>query len=155
MTTFTRNITVVLLTTFLVAAAVIMLGPAARATTPDGYGHAAERATNVVRGSHDLRRLHDSSCLERYAAAQARRMASQRRMFHQNIVVALRRCHLHSVGENVAVGYPSGRGVVRRGWMHSAPHRANILHRSYRLLAVEARKGADGRWYASQLFGRR
>ena len=155
MTTSSRRTPAVLIVASVLAAAVTLLGPAAQASPADTYGHAARRATNAVRHAHGLPRLHADRCLERYAAAQARRMARQGRMFHQDIRVALRRCHLREIGENVAYGYPSGRAVVRQGWMRSAPHRANILHRSYRLLAVEARKGADGRWYASQLFGRR
>jgi uncharacterized protein YkwD len=82
-------------------------------------------------------------------------MAAQHRMFHQDISVPLRVCHLRSIGENVAVGFRTGRSVVRDGWMKSPPHRANILRRSFHLVAVAAKKGADGRWYASQVFGGR
>ena len=129
-------------------------GPA-QAQTAEEYGAAAVRATNVVRRHHHLHRLRVDACLERFATAQATRMAAQRRMFHQDIGATLHGCHLRSVGENVAVGYSTGRGVVRNGWMKSPPHRANILHRPYRIVAVAARKGADGRWYASQVLGRR
>jgi len=58
------------------------------------------------------------------------------------------------VGENVAAGFPSGRSVVIDGWMKSEDHRANILERRYRRMAIVARKGDDGRWYVSQVFGR-
>jgi len=155
MSTLIRKLAPVLVAAVIAATAVTLLGPPAQATTAGSYGRAAERATNAVRRAHHLHRLRDDACLQRHAAAQARRMAAQRRMFHQDIVVALRDCHLRSVGENVAVGYRTGRGVVRHGWMHSPPHRANILRPGYRLLAVAACKGADGRWYASQLFGSR
>ena len=40
------------------------------------------------------------------------------------------------------------------GWMKSEDHRANILERRYRRMAIVARKGDDGRWYVSQVFGR-
>ncbi|SFC83528.1 Uncharacterized conserved protein YkwD, contains CAP (CSP/antigen 5/PR1) domain [Nocardioides terrae] len=155
MTTLTRTFVSILIAVFLAATTVTLLGPPADATTASAYGRAAERATNAVRRAHDLHRLRSDACLQRHAVAQARRMAAQRRMFHQDIGATLRACGLTSVGENVAVGYRTGRGVVRHGWMHSPPHRANILHRQYRLIAVAARKGADGRWYASQVFGRR
>jgi len=139
----------------LLTLAVTVLGPPAQAVTPESYSQAAVRATNAVRRSHHRHTLRVDSCLQRAADRQAARMAAQRRMFHQDIGATLRACHLTIVGENVAVGYSTGRGVVRNGWMKSPPHRANILHRSYRLIAVGARKGGDGRWYASQVFGRR
>lgn len=82
-------------------------------------------------------------------------MAAQHRAFHQDVVRVLRACGLRRVGENVAAGFPTGRAVVRRGWMRSPEHRATLLDRRYRLLAVGARRGSDGRWYASQLVGRR
>lgn len=127
----------------------------ANAATPSGYAVAAVRATNAQRDVHDRRTLRTDRCLTRFAVAQAMRMAAQRRMFHQPLQPPLRRCGLVRVGENVAAGYPTGRAVVRRGWMHSPPHRANILDRRYRLIAVGAVRGPDGRWYVSQLFGRR
>lgn len=157
MSTLHRQLTVSLLAALaaMVTIAVVLVGPPARATTADAYGSAAVRATNAVRRDHDLHTLRVDRCLQRHAVRQAKRMARQHRMFHQDITIALRRCHLRSVGENVAVGYGSGRAVVRQGWMRSAPHRANLLHRSFRIVAVAARKGSDGRWYASQLLGQR
>jgi uncharacterized protein YkwD len=136
-------------------APLLLVSSPAHAAGPASYSASAVRATNAVRSAHHLHRLRGDACLQRHAAAQAKRMAAKRRMFHQDIGATMRACGLRSVGENVAVGYRTGKGVVRRGWMHSAPHRANILRREYRLIAVAARKGSDGRWYASQVFGRR
>lgn len=150
-----RSIVLLVAPSFVLTLAVALLAPPAEAVTPDSYSHAAVKATNAVRRHHDRHVLRVDRCLQRAADRQADRMASQRRMFHQDIGATLRTCHLTSVGENVAVGYGTGRGVVRNGWMKSPPHRANILRRSYRLVAVAARQGRDGRWYASQVFGRR
>jgi uncharacterized protein YkwD len=132
-----------------------LAGPSAEAATPHSYSAAAVKATNAARRAHDLRRLRVARCLQGFADRQAARMAAQRRIFHQDIRVPLRRCRLRTVGENVAEGYLTGRGVVRNGWMKSPPHRANILRRSFHLVAVAAKKGPDGRWYASQVFGGR
>ena len=74
---------------------------------------------------------------------------------HQALGPILRKCHLSLAGENLALGYASGRKVVRQGWMRSAPHRANILERRYRLMAIAARKTQSGLWVAVQLFGRK
>jgi uncharacterized protein YkwD len=157
MSTLHRQLTVVLVAALAaaVAVAVVLIGPPARATTADAYGGAAVTATNAVRHDRHLHGLRPDRCLQRFAARQAERMAARHLMFHQDIGTTLRRCHLRAVGENVAVGYPSGRSVVRQGWMKSPPHRANLLHRSFRIVAVAARRGSDGRWYASQLLAQR
>ena len=81
-------------------------------------------------------------------------MANQERMFHQDLRPVLNRCNLSGVGENVAMGYQTGRAVVR-GWMHSEGHRRNILNRGYRLLGMAMRRSDNGTPYAAQVFGRR
>ena len=65
----------------------------------------------------------------------------------------LRECKLGTAGENVAYGYRTGKSVVNDGWMNSEGHRANILNPSFKLMGIGARKGHDGRWYVSQVFG--
>jgi len=137
-------------------ATILLLGlaPAQAATPQATYQHQARVATNQQRADHHRVRLARQDCVQRYAVRQARRMAAQERMFHQDLGRVLRECHLSRAGENVAYGYPTGRSVVNQGWMHSAGHRANILDRRFRLLGVGARKGDDGRWYAAQVFGR-
>ena len=42
-----------------------------------------------------------------------------------------------------------------QAWMASPGHRANILNRGFRIVAVAARQSAGGRWYSAQVFGRR
>lgn len=117
------------------------------------YAGQAFRATNHQRVAHDRHRLGHSTCLHRFARRQAARMARQGRIYHQDLDRVLRRCHMDFVGENVAVGFTSGESVVDTGWMKSPDHRANILERGFRRMEVVARRGADGRWYASQVFG--
>jgi uncharacterized protein YkwD len=125
---------------------------AARATT---YADAAFRATNAHRADEGRVQLREGACLTRMAERWARHMARTGRMVHQDLGPIARRCELSMVGENIAVGYPSGRAVVNRGWMHSEGHRANILRREYRLMGIGAARDSDGRWWASQVFGRR
>lgn len=148
-----------LLTTVLLALGVVAGGlltaPAAQAAAAEEYAAAAHRWTNHHRAQHGLTRLRTDACLQRYAARQATRMARQRRMFHQSLGVVLDGCGLALVAENVAVGYPTGRAVVNRGWMRSPGHRANILAAGHRVEAIAARRGGDGRWYVAQVLGRR
>ena len=112
-------------------------------------------ATSQVRALHDLARLRPNDCVQHFAVRQAKRMAAQDRMFHQDLRPILTRCGLHMVAENVAYGYATGIQVVLQGWMRSPGHRANILGRSYRLLGTGARRSEDGTWYAAQVFGRK
>ncbi len=119
------------------------------------YAQSAFDATNAQRTRHDRRALARGTCLQRYAVRQAKRQANQKRMFHQDLGAIQKACHVGWVGENVAMGYPSGRSLVNQGWMKSAGHRANILNRHYRLMGLAARQSSNGTWYAAQVFGRR
>ena len=140
----------------LIAAAtttVLWLVPA-QAAPADRYAGVAVGATNARRADHELTRLRVDPCLQRYADTWARHLARHGRLVHQDLGPILRRCRMRMVGENIAVGYPTGRAVVR-AWMKSPGHRANILRPRYRLVAIGAARDAEGRWWSSQVFGRR
>ena len=128
--------------------------PASAATPEQTYANQAVRATNAVRANHDLGAVKKNACLRKAAARQARRMAAQQRLFHQDLGPLLKRCGLSWVGENVAYGYPTGRAVVRQGWMKSPGHRANILNGQFNRVGIAARRADDGQWYAAQVLGR-
>lgn len=130
------------------------LAPAEAAGPAAKYSKTAVKVTNKQRAKHDLRRLRSDDCLQRFANRWAKRMGRGVGLQHQRLRPIMRRCDLTMVGENIAVGYPGGRAVVR-GWMGSKPHRANILRTRFRLLAVGAYRDGDGRWWSSQVFGRR
>ena len=118
----------------------------------DRYEADVVAATNPERTSRGLAALAPQSCVDSYAEAQARRMADEGRMFHQDLQPVLKTCGLRTVGENVAYGYPTGTAVTQ-AWMGSPGHRANILNGSFKLIGVGAAQGSDGRWYAAQVFG--
>lgn len=130
-------------------------GDGQRRSPESAYGRQAVKETNAARTTEGLRPLRVSRCLQRYARAQARLMAQREEMFHQDLGPILSGCGLRTAGENVAYGYASGRSVVVDGWLPSEGHRANIMSTSFRLVAVAARRGGDGRWYAAQVFGSR
>jgi uncharacterized protein YkwD len=134
----------------------LLAPPGAEAATPAQrkYANQAVKVTNNKRVQHDLVRLRKKDCVKRFATRQAKRMAAQRRMFHQNLSPILNRCNLSMVGENVAYGFPTGRAVVN-AWMRSPGHRANILRARYRVIGIAARKGSNGYWYVSQVLGRK
>ena len=127
--------------------------PAEAGVVPALYETAAFTATNVQRVAHGRAALGPRSCLHKWAVRQARKMAEQQRMFHQDLSRVAKDCGLSYAGENVAYGYSSGTAVVR-AWMGSPGHRANILSRNFRQMGIGARQ-ADGVWYVAQVFGRK
>jgi uncharacterized protein YkwD len=118
------------------------------------YAQQAFAATNANRTHNGLKALKPSLCLKHAANRQAKVMAQQEQMFHQDLGRVMKDCKLDTAGENVAYGFSSGRSVVNDGWMNSDGHRANILNPSFKLMGIGARKGHDGRWYVAQVFGR-
>ena len=155
--TSTRLVPVVLALALLLGtlSAAVLVAPAAHAGPAAAYARQATSVTNTIRDNRDRRVLKVQRCLRRKAVAQARQMAKTETMFHQDLGPVLSDCGLDQAGENVAYGYPSGRAVVREGWMESEGHRANILRRSYRLTGIGAVQGDDDRWYVAQVFGRK
>jgi uncharacterized protein YkwD len=140
------------LATVVVALVLALAAPATAATPEQKYAGAAHSATNQERRQEGLKALKQHACLRTFAVRQAKKMATRREIFHQDLGPILRRCDLRSVGENVAYGFSTGRSVVKDGWMESEGHRANILNRGFRLEAIGARK-AGGSWYVAQVFG--
>ncbi|MGB0100879.1 MAG: CAP domain-containing protein [Nocardioides sp.] len=132
----------------------LALVPAEARSPQATYQNQVFSATNQQRVKHDRPKFRKQKCVQRFAVKQARKMARQERMFHQDLSPILRRCGLDRVGENVAYGFRSGPSAVT-AWMHSTGHRRNILNRGFRLLGVGARKSDDGIWYAAQVFGRK
>jgi uncharacterized protein YkwD len=119
------------------------------------YEQQAFAATNANRAHNGRKALAPDDCLKHAAVRQAKLMAQQEQMFHQDLNRVMRDCKLNTAGENVAYGFQSGKSVVNDGWMNSEGHRANILNPDFRLMGIGARKGHDGRWYVAQVFGRK
>lgn len=138
----------------LAAALFVVPAPAQAANPAQTYAQTAFSTTNKVRANHDRSALKNDACLRKAAVRQAKVMAGQASLFHQLLGPLLDGCALGLVGENVAYGYPSGKAVVRKGWMKSAGHRANILRKGYTRMGIAARKAEDGSWYVAQVFGR-
>lgn len=135
------------------AVLVTPVGSAEAASMGHSYEQAAARSTNRARTTRGLVKLRWGSCLDRYAEAQATRMAKRQELKHQDLRPILRNCDLTWVGENIAVGYPSGKAVTR-AWMNSPGHRANILNTHFRRYGLGAYRDSHGRWWVSQVLGR-
>lgn len=131
-----------------------LLAAPAQAGPAETYAGQTVEVTHTIRDHRDRTVLTEQRCLQRKAVRQARRMADEQRLSHQDLGPVLADCGLTQAGENVAYGYATGRSAVREGWMRSEGHRANILHRGYRLTGVGAAQDDDGRWYVAQVLGR-
>ena len=100
----------------------------------EGSGHARRIAelTNSDRADHGLSALRWSGSLAAAAQAHAERMAMEGNLSHQypgeaelGARAARAGAHFREIAENIATGYSDAQ--VEREWMHSAPHRRNIL----------------------------
>lgn len=147
--------------TALVAVAVCLaLVPAAsRAATLERISKTQERATaarkmyentNAARVKHHMRRLARAHALTDEATAHARAMARRGDLFHSSGPTRYGvRCW--TWGENV--GWTDGDVQdLHRAFMRSASHRANVLNRRFRRVAVGSARTDRGRLYVALFF---
>jgi hypothetical protein len=104
---------------------------ATHAQAPDD-AHRIFDLTNQDRQEHGLPALRWDAALAQAAQAHADRMARERALSHQypdepelTERAASAGAHFRAIAENIATG-PNPAGVENE-WMHSPPHRANIL----------------------------
>ena len=87
---------------------------------------------NTARANHGLPPLRTSPDLMAAARTHSGAMSGQGLLFHTASFSSL--CCWNAIAENVGMGY-SVR-VLHRAFMHSAPHRANILDRRMEQVGV-------------------
>jgi uncharacterized protein YkwD len=121
---------------------------------------------NSQRHQHHLRGLRENSRLEAAATRHSADMVAHHYFAHGNPVARMLQVGYMSmtqawtVGENIAWGshgISTPREIVKM-WMHSPPHRANVLRSSFRDIgigvALGAPYGGSGATYTTD-FGRR
>jgi len=107
---------------------------------------------NRVRDHHDMRRLHLNVRLSHDAHKHSRRMVRNGGIFHTlDLASRVRPFGATSWGENVAKAGTIRR--VRELWMHSAGHRYNMLHRSYRRAGVGVVRARGWLWVTVIFYG--
>lgn len=112
------------------------------------------RLVNAARLRAGLPGLHLAPGYVDVARRWSRAMAARHTLVHNprlaaNLAVAGGQTW-RVIGENVAYGYSAG--VVFGMYMRSAPHRANILGRSYRYVGVGWVEAGSGRGYTTLVF---
>lgn len=117
---------------------------------------------NRVRAAAGLAPLHPNQCLHRVASRHAHDMVNRRYFAHTtpNGWDPGRRAQASGyvprtaswiVGENIAwgVGGAATSGWVFNAWMHSPPHRHNILGRQFRDVGIGVASGVPVRGYGA------
>jgi uncharacterized protein YkwD len=107
-------------------------------------------ATNKYRKAHHLRALSVTKCLTHFATPWAAHMAKARGLSHQNLGPFLSHCNANYAAENVASGNVTGAQVVKM-WIASPDHRANLLGKHYKHVAIGAKR-VGSTWYVVQDF---
>lgn len=103
------------------AALLVSAGPASA-----GEGGSIKRLANSARAEAGLDPLTRDSALDKLARKWAYKIAADRALSHNPDLAEQVPDGWQGVGENVAMGYPTGP-EMHRGWMNSKGHRANIL----------------------------
>ncbi|HEX9299874.1 MAG TPA: CAP domain-containing protein [Actinomycetota bacterium] len=108
-------------------------------TTPLRPRHAMLRATNASRYHHSLHRVWINRDMSDLARKHSLAMANSNTLFHTSDPAGyyLKGIKWHYWGENVGVTGGTVRDM-ESAFMASAPHRANILHSTFRHVAIGA-----------------
>ena len=110
------------------------------------------RSINRTRVHHDEHRLRLNLRLSRDAHRHSRRMADRGAIFHTaDLYTLTRRFGATSWGENVAKGGTIRR--VKRMWMRSPSHRANLLRSSYGRAGVGLVRARGWLWVTVMFYG--
>lgn len=130
-----------------IVAAMMATAPAAAAGTsqlrPD-----ERRVRSLVNSTRDDRNrppLQADGALSKLARRHSRAMANDGEIFHRDdLTGGLGGITWSLVGENVGVG--SNVRQVHRAFMHSAPHRHNLLNRDFDQVGIGVVEGEGGSW---------
>jgi uncharacterized protein YkwD len=151
-----------------VAVALVAMGLAVPAQASAACAHAGDNPNDVslsqakaatlcllnkIRHSHGLRRLRANKRLSHASQRATNSMVRHKEFGHGDFVGRIRSARYLSgartwtVGENIAWGsydYATPRSIVH-SWMHSPPHRANILSSRFREIGLGITRGAPVR----------
>jgi hypothetical protein len=128
-----------------------LAGMACRAHAQSTEARALMQATNEDRAQHGLEPLRWDPALARAAQAHANQMVRHGELSHQyagepDLVARAGQngAHFSTVAENIAVA--SSPQVVESEWMHSPPHRHNILDPSLTTIGIGVVRQGGNLW---------
>jgi uncharacterized protein YkwD len=142
---------IALLTTFLMAFTALAPSPANAATlTPRARMY---RATNNSRVNHDVRKAYIHYEISKLARRHSIAMADRGSIFHTSNPSSfyLKGVNWSTWGENVGVTGGTIAGI-QEAFMDSPAHRANILNRGFRRVAVGTYRDDNGYLWVTVFF---
>lgn len=144
------------------AAAIALLTTACFPDTAPGepsnpYVRSVFEAINQDRAGAGLPPLTHSPKLENLAGTWAWQMSVDNSLHHQDLAGVLYSPDFgafSTLGENIIVAPGNmSSAQLESAWMNSAPHRANILSRSFNVVGIGIFWGPDGRLWSAVDFG--
>ncbi|MDP9297223.1 MAG: CAP domain-containing protein [Actinomycetota bacterium] len=133
----------------------LVAGPTtvAHASTRTANRNLLLKLINRSRVHHGLRELKLSATTSDYAYRHSRDMCDADTLFHSTTLTSRITSTTSASywGENIA--FASTLRQIRKMWMHSAPHRENILNRHYRRAGVGVYDGRGYLWATVDFYG--
>jgi uncharacterized protein YkwD len=123
----------------------------------DPYQTPLFNVTNSDRANYGLAPLTFSPRLSVLAGGHSCDMAQTGDLFHDNLGALLSGDYSNysALGENILMGPPGMSPYdMEAAWMGSSSHRANILNPAYNVIGMNVCISADGRLWATVIFGR-
>lgn len=126
--------------------------PAPAATAPQPADVEIVTLGNAARRAAGLGDLAVSACAQEQALARASLLVAEGRFEHDPLEPILAACGGRTVGENLAVGYPTAQATVD-AWLASPGHRANLLSPNFTSIGVACVDGPRGPLCAQVFLG--
>ncbi len=138
---------------FALVVAVLVSGTASRVGAEDlARRDKMLRLLNQTRRAHGLPVFRLNANLSTYAWKHSKQMASRNYIFHtSDLYGVVRSYHPTRWGENV--GEAGWLKLVRKLWMRSAPHRANLLNAGYRRIGIGVVRARGVVWVTAIFYG--
>lgn len=123
------------------------------------YTNGIVSETNKHRGYAKLTALprDGQSCETGFADRHAKKLATEKKLYHQDLRPILEKCGFRAVGENIAkVPINQAPKTTVDLWINSPGHRANILNKQYDRIGVATwHNNAEGYKYVVQVFAKK
>lgn len=126
--------------------------PSPAAAAPSSVDAQIVTLGNTARRSLGLPDLAVDECARQQAGARAALLVAEGRFEHDPLEPVLAACGGRTVGENLALGYPTAQATVD-AWLASPGHRANLLSASFTGIGVACVDSPRGRLCAQVFVG--
>jgi uncharacterized protein YkwD len=124
----------------------------AAAPVPQPVDAAIGALGNEARRAQGVADLTVSECAQQQAVARAQLLVAEGRFEHDPLEPILAACGGRTVGENLALGYPTAKATVD-AWLASPGHRANLLSKDFTGIGVACVDSARGPLCAQVFLG--